>query len=113
MLVPTATVSRPVSAQLHLLRHHIRLPVIASQHAIRFGVIDDLPRLRINRQPPSHPVADIRVVHQRDRRHSDLDLGAQILVVAAAEAAVGLALIIAMFRNRETLNVDRSNLLKW
>ena len=36
-----------------------------------------------------------------------------VLVVAAAEAAVGLALIIAMFRNRETLNVDRSNLLKW
>jgi len=36
-----------------------------------------------------------------------------VLVVAAAEAAVGLALVIAMFRNRETLNVDRSNLLKW
>ena len=36
-----------------------------------------------------------------------------IITVAAAEAAVGLALIIAMFRNRETLNVDRSNLLKW
>jgi NADH-quinone oxidoreductase subunit K len=35
-----------------------------------------------------------------------------VLVVAAAEAAVGLALVIAMFRNRETLNVDRSNLLK-
>ncbi len=36
-----------------------------------------------------------------------------VLVVAAAEAAVGLALVIAMYRNRETLNVDRSNLLKW
>ena len=36
-----------------------------------------------------------------------------VLVVAAAEAAVGLALIIAMYRNRESLNVDRSNLLKW
>jgi NADH-quinone oxidoreductase subunit K len=36
-----------------------------------------------------------------------------VLVVAAAEAAVGLALVIAIFRNRETLNVDRSNLLKW
>jgi NADH-quinone oxidoreductase subunit K len=36
-----------------------------------------------------------------------------VLVVAAAEAAVGLALVIAMFRNRESLNVDRSNLLKW
>jgi NADH-quinone oxidoreductase subunit K len=36
-----------------------------------------------------------------------------VLVVAAAEAAVGLALVIAMFRNPESLNVDRSNLLKW
>jgi NADH-quinone oxidoreductase subunit K len=36
-----------------------------------------------------------------------------VLVVAAAEAAVGLALVIAMFRNRESLNVDRSNLLRW
>ena len=35
------------------------------------------------------------------------------LVVAAAEAAVGLALVIAIFRNREILDVDRSNLLKW
>ncbi|PYS05914.1 MAG: NADH-quinone oxidoreductase subunit NuoK [Acidobacteria bacterium] len=36
-----------------------------------------------------------------------------VLVVAASEAAVGLALVIAIFRNRESLNVDRSNLLKW
>jgi len=34
------------------------------------------------------------------------------MVVAAAEAAVGLAIIIAVYRNRETLNVDRVNLLK-
>ena len=35
------------------------------------------------------------------------------MVVAAAEAAVGLALIIALFRNRESLDVDRVDLLKW
>lgn len=35
-----------------------------------------------------------------------------VMVVAAAEAAVGLAIIIAVFRTRETLNVDRVNLLK-
>src|ERR1039457_4472334 len=34
-----------------------------------------------------------------------------VMVVAAAEAAVGLAIIIAVFRTRETLNVDRVNLL--
>src|SRR5882762_5089807 len=36
-----------------------------------------------------------------------------VSVVAAAEEAEGLALVIAMFGNRESLNVDRSNLLKW
>ena len=35
-----------------------------------------------------------------------------VMVVAAAEAAVGLAIIIAIYRTRETLNVDRVNLLK-
>ena len=35
-----------------------------------------------------------------------------VMVVAAAEAAVGLAIIIALYRTRETLNVDRVNLLK-
>jgi len=35
-----------------------------------------------------------------------------VMVVAAAEAAVGLAIIIAVFRSRETLNVDKVNLLK-
>ena len=35
-----------------------------------------------------------------------------VMVVAAAEAAVGLAIIIAIFRTRETLSVDQVNLLK-
>ena len=35
-----------------------------------------------------------------------------VMAVAAAEAAVGLAIIIAVFRNRETLSVDESDLLK-
>lgn len=35
-----------------------------------------------------------------------------VMVVAAAEAAVGLAIIIAVYRTRETLNVDKVNLLK-
>lgn len=36
-----------------------------------------------------------------------------VMTVAAAEVAVGLAIIIALFRNRETVNVDEVNLLKW
>jgi NADH-quinone oxidoreductase subunit K len=35
-----------------------------------------------------------------------------IMTVAAAEAAVGLAIVIAIFRNRETLNVDEASILK-
>jgi len=35
-----------------------------------------------------------------------------VMVVAAAEAAVGFAIIIAVFRSRETLNADRVDLLK-
>ena len=36
-----------------------------------------------------------------------------ILTVAAAEAAVGLGMVINLYRNRETINIDRFNLLKW
>jgi|SRR5579862_8071456 len=35
-----------------------------------------------------------------------------VMVVAAAEAAVGLAIIIAIFRTRSTLNVDSVDLMK-
>jgi NADH-quinone oxidoreductase subunit K len=36
-----------------------------------------------------------------------------VLTVAAAEVSVGLALIVAIFRNRATVNVDDLNILKW
>jgi NADH-quinone oxidoreductase subunit K len=36
-----------------------------------------------------------------------------IIVVAAAEAAVGLGIVIAMFRNSETIAIDEIDLLKW
>jgi NADH-quinone oxidoreductase subunit K len=36
-----------------------------------------------------------------------------VMTVAAAEVAVGLALIIAVFRSRETINADDLNLLRW
>ena len=46
------------------------------------------------------------------------DVNGQIIVffvitVAAAEAAVGLALVIALFRHRESLNPDAFTTLKW
>ena len=36
-----------------------------------------------------------------------------VMVVAAAEAAVGLAITIVLYRNRKTLNVDDADVMKW
>ena len=36
-----------------------------------------------------------------------------IIVVAAAEAAIGLGIVIALYRNRETIWLDEIDLLKW
>ena len=36
-----------------------------------------------------------------------------VMTVAAAEAAVGLAIIISIFRHYQTVDVDNFNLLKW
>lgn len=46
------------------------------------------------------------------------DITGQVLVffvmaVAAAEAAVGLAIVIALYRNKQTVNLDEINILKW
>jgi len=36
-----------------------------------------------------------------------------VIAVAAAEAAVGLAIVIALFRNKRTINIDEINIMKW
>ena len=36
-----------------------------------------------------------------------------VMTVSAAEAAVGLAIIIAIFRNKKTVNIDEINIFKW
>jgi NADH-quinone oxidoreductase subunit K len=36
-----------------------------------------------------------------------------VITLAAAEAAIGLALVIAIYRSRDTVNVEDVNLLKW
>lgn len=36
-----------------------------------------------------------------------------IMIVAAAEAAVGLAIIISIYRHRDTINANDVNLMKW
>ena len=36
-----------------------------------------------------------------------------VIAVAAAEAAVGLGIILAFYRNKETVNIDEMNLMKW
>ncbi len=36
-----------------------------------------------------------------------------VITVAAAEAAVGLAIILAIYRSRDTIDMEQFNLLKW
>lgn len=36
-----------------------------------------------------------------------------VIAVAAAEVGIGLAIVILIYRNRETINVNEVNLLKW
>ncbi len=36
-----------------------------------------------------------------------------VMCVAAAEVSVGLAIVIALFRNKPTVNLDEFNLMKW
>lgn len=36
-----------------------------------------------------------------------------VITVAAAEAAVALALVVALYRHRETVNIDEADLLRW
>jgi NADH-quinone oxidoreductase subunit K len=36
-----------------------------------------------------------------------------VIAVAAAEAAVGLGITLAFYRNKETVNIDEMNLMRW
>ena len=36
-----------------------------------------------------------------------------VMAVAAAEAAIGLAIVIALYRNKQTVDIDEINILKW
>ncbi len=36
-----------------------------------------------------------------------------VIAVAVAEAAVGLGIIVALYRNKDTINIDEMNLMKW
>ena len=36
-----------------------------------------------------------------------------VIAVAAAEAAVGLGILLAFFRNQETVNIDEMNVMRW
>ncbi len=36
-----------------------------------------------------------------------------VICVAAAEAAIGLGIILAFYRNKETVNIDEMNVMRW
>lgn len=53
-----------------------------------------------------------------DRQLGDVVAGGQVfalftIAVSAAEVGIGLAIVILLFRTRESINVDEVNLLKW
>ena len=48
--------------------------------------------------------------HHDSRAHAFAFL---VMAVAAAEAAVGLAIVLAIYRNLSTVDMERFNLLKW
>ena len=48
-----------------------------------------------------------------DGQHSLNVSTAVALVVAACEVAAGLAIILALFRNKETVNLDELNVMRW
>jgi len=54
----------------------------------------------------------VAYARQLDQRTGQL-LVFFVIAVAAAEAAVGLALFIAVFRQRRTIDVNRLNLMRW
>lgn len=39
--------------------------------------------------------------------------GVFVITIAAAESAVGLAIVLAIYRNRDTVDMEQFNLLKW
>jgi NADH-quinone oxidoreductase subunit K len=36
-----------------------------------------------------------------------------VIAVAAAEAAVGLGIVLALYRNKETVNIDEITVMRW
>ena len=51
-------------------------------------------------------------------KFSDVGLSGQVfalfvIAVAAAEAAVGLGILLAFYRNKETVNIDEMNVMRW
>jgi hypothetical protein len=45
--------------------------------------------------------------------HGQQDTHTEGAAVAAAEAAVGLAIVLTIYRNRDTVDMEQFNLLKW
>jgi len=46
-------------------------------------------------------------------QHDGQVFSIMVMCVAAAEVSVGLAIIISMFRNKPTVNLDEFNIMKW
>ncbi|MHB8513361.1 MAG: NADH-quinone oxidoreductase subunit NuoK [Actinomycetota bacterium] len=52
-------------------------------------------------------------VHFKDLAATGQIFALFIIAIAAAEVGIGLAIVLLIFRNRETINVDEVDVLKW
>ena len=79
---------------------------------MRFLVV--IPVRMASTRLPGKPLADIAgepMITHVWRRAKEADIGR--VVIAAAEVALALGIVVRTFRNRATANVDEINLLKW
>ena len=51
--------------------------------------------------------------HLQDRLATGQIFALFVITIAAAEVGIGLAIVLLIFRNRETINVDEVDFLKW
>jgi NAD(P)H-quinone oxidoreductase subunit 4L len=81
--------------------------MVASRNAVRVLMSIELMLNAVN----INLVAFARYVDPKDVRGQIFAIF--ILTVAAAEAAVGIAIVLAIYRNSSTVDMDKFNLLKW
>ena len=98
----------------------VRLPLIVllggpvlSRRLRRPGPEERRPRAHVHRAHAERGERQLRGVRLVLGQLTGQVFALFVITVAAAEVGIGLAIVILIYRNRETVNVDEVNLLKW